>query len=619
MKNLKNPSNPRLSRPPQESGPYNAGARSSGPHGAHPRAITPHGGVPYVTPPGGVPYAHATPPSRIPYSTPPSGVPYSTPPNGVPRVTPHSGVHSVPPPPPSLHQFAEPTPQQRMKRAKAIARRALGRWKLAMLVLVLGCAATAALAMNVKRTYRSEARVLFKPGTKVGAGPRGDEESAAVRAGAMAQKANDLIRTSARLEAIIREHDLYPKTVESKGMHEAVEEMRPRIGFREAKAGGQVFIITYEGDHPAVTQKVTQRLAELMVEELSKGSLSEAKRNLEVAENEERKAAEEVDRASTAFATFLQLHPEFKDIENRRQNGGASSVVAVPTTTPKGAASAQDPVLASLHAQRASIQAEIRAATGQGSAAADAAAQEAKMQAARDALEQAQRATAAARADLAAKKAQYTDDFPDVKIAKDNLANAERAERDARQRLADASGPRGPAPAAPPELRKRLDAVNARIAARTSELQKKPGGAAPAQPGAMRGVAEAAEYERLSRTVRLSRESYADRKSDLDKARLAASVASASACDTLSVLDPAFLPVTPAKGDPMKTGAMGGVAALLFAIFVALTRVLLSDTVIDEGDVEALKLVPVLGVVPKLPKAQPKKAAPARPSHVRAA
>jgi hypothetical protein len=393
-------------------------------------------------------------------------------------------------------------------------------------------------------------------------------------------------------------------------MHEAVEEMRPHIGFREAKATGQAFVISYEGEDPATTQKVTQRLADLMVEALSRGSVSEAQRNLEVAQNEEQKAAEEVDRASTAFATFLQLHPEFQDIENRRNAGGSTGVVALPTTAGKSA-EPRDPVLASLQAQRAAIYAEIRAATGQSP---DGAGHESKLHAAREARDQAERDLAAAKADLAAKKAKYTDDFPDVKVAKDKVASAQRdlADKDAALRAVDGKAGRATVQA-PPDLQRKLDTVNQRIAQRIAELQKKPGGAALAQQGALGGVAEAAEYERLGRNLRLSRETYGERKTDLDKARLSSSVASAAAGDTLNVLDPAYLPVTPSKGDPLKTSALGVVAALAFAIFSAFARVMMNDTVIDEGDVEALKLVPVLGVLPKISRTSKRPGTQAQP------
>jgi uncharacterized protein involved in exopolysaccharide biosynthesis len=519
--------------------------------------------------------------------------------------------HSNPPANPALGQplqFPEPTPQERIARAKSLARRALGYWKLAFVILLVGCGLAVVAAFNVKRMYRSECRVLFKPGTRIGAGPKGDEESAAARASQMAQKANELIRTSSKLEGLIREYKLYPKTVDSKGMHEAVEEMRPHIGFREAKAGGEVFVISFENDDPVTTQKVTQRLADMMVEELSKGSASEAKRNLDIATAEERKAGEEVDNATAALATFLKLHPEFQDIENRRQQGGGSTAVM---TVPRGG-TVSDPQLASLYAQRAKIFEDIRRATGAPAPVADpsSAAYEARIRAATEARDEAERELNAARVDYAQKKASLTDEHPDMRAAKNRLATAEAIYNSKNAALhaalAEAKPPPPPPATAtvPPDLQKKLDDVNAQINARLAELKKKAavsGDAGALDTPAIGGVSEAAEYERLGRTVRLARENYAERKVDLDKARLALNVTSASAGDSLTVLDPAYLPMTPSKGGRSKTAMMGGVVALIVAILYAVARVLFNDTLIDQADVEALRLIPVLGVLPKLP------------------
>jgi capsular polysaccharide biosynthesis protein len=505
----------------------------------------------------------------------------------------------------------EPTTAERIARAKTLARRALGYWKLAFVILIVGCALAVVAAMNVKRQYVSECRVLFKPGTRVGTGPKGDDESSAEKASKMAQKANELIRTSARLEVLIKEYKLYPKTVDSKGMHEAVEEMRPHIGFREAKAGGDVFVISFENEDPSTTQKVAQRLADMMVEELSKGSLSDAKRTLDIASAEEKKAGEDLDNATAALATFLKLHPEFQDIENRRAQGGAQATVQIP----KGG-TVTDPQLAALYSQRAKIFEDIRRATGAPAATVDpnSAAHEARIRQATEQRDEAERTLSAARADYEAKKRVLTDEHPDMRAAKAAVAAAEATfkQKDAalKQALAEAKPPPPPptTAAVPPELQKKLDDVNAAINARLAEL-KKHAGTVGADSGvetpALGGVAEMQEYERYVRMVKLLRENYADRKADLDKARLLASVASASGGDTLTVIDPAYLPMTPTKGGRSKTAIMGGVVALIVAILYAFARVLFNDTLIDQADVEAMKLIPVLGVLPKLPQQPP--------------
>jgi hypothetical protein len=193
-----------------------------------------------------------------------------------------------------------------------------------------------------------------------------------------------------------------------------------------------------------------------------------------------------------------------------------------------------------------------------------------------------------------------------MRAAKNRLASAEAVYNAKNAALRAAVAETKPPPAPPPtvavpaDLQKKLDDVNAQINVRLAELKKKSADGGGVDTAAIGGVSEAAEYERLGRTVRLARETYSERKVDLDKARLAVNVASASAGDSLTVLDPAYLPMTPSKGGRSKTAMMGGAVALIVAILYAIARVLFNDTLIDQADVEALRLIPVLGVLPRI-------------------
>ena len=60
----------------------------------------------------------------------------------------------------------EPTPGERVARAKVLARRALSYWKVATLLFVIGCVIAVVVAINVKRIYKSECVVLVKPAMK---------------------------------------------------------------------------------------------------------------------------------------------------------------------------------------------------------------------------------------------------------------------------------------------------------------------------------------------------------------------------------------------------------------------------------------------------------------------
>ena len=161
--------------------------------------------------------------------------------------------------------------RERVSRAKTIARRAAGHWKIAVLLLVLGCGLALVAAWKSVRQFRSECTVQFKAGVKMN---DKDDESPTERASKLAPRLKDELTTRARLETVIREFNLYPKIVESRGMSDAVEEMRDKhVGFR-GKGDASTFVISFEAEDPDLAQKVTQRLADTMIDEYTKGNLS---------------------------------------------------------------------------------------------------------------------------------------------------------------------------------------------------------------------------------------------------------------------------------------------------------------------------------------------------------
>ena len=80
---------------------------------------------------------------------------------------------------------------------------------------LVGCGVALFVALKVKLFYRSETTILFKPSIRTSDRP--DEETPADRAQRMGAKLKDVLTTRARLETLIKEDDLYPKIVESRG------------------------------------------------------------------------------------------------------------------------------------------------------------------------------------------------------------------------------------------------------------------------------------------------------------------------------------------------------------------------------------------------------------------
>jgi uncharacterized protein involved in exopolysaccharide biosynthesis len=542
-------------------------------------------------------------------------------------------MNTVPPPrygqslPPTGAPAPEPSPRERIARFKSLARRGLGYWKMAALILLVGCGVALFVAMRVKLIYRSECVVLFKPALKTS--DRQEEESPSERAAKMAPKLKEVLTTRSRFEGIIKEFGLYPKVVESKGMVEAVDEMRGHVGFRGRDS--ETFVISFENESAELAQKVTQRLADTMIDEFTKSSVSSARQQTEFIAVQEARSEQELEGANKALATFLTVHPEFA-VEAKGGSAfgpagpGAGAMPFMPSL-PKDPAAMGDPQLAVLFRQKARLEEEVRNGSGTPVAAppapgaAASAERIARLTAARD---EAAKFAASAQSDLAEKRTKLTDAHPDVIAAKSQADAAARQLHQAEVQLATAQAVLSGAnanPYDPPptngnaDLQKRLAAIDAQIGARRSVMQKSSapaavdGGGVAAAPVTNELVELETEWQRLLRVLHDVKGEHDDLKQRLERAKLQSSAAEAAGGDQMQMLDPAYKPMRPSQGGRTKTAMMGGIMALLLALGYAFSRVFFDDTIIDEADVEALRLIPVLGVLPKVRGAPVKKAA----------
>ncbi|WP_394832699.1 hypothetical protein LVJ94_39965 [Pendulispora rubella] len=507
----------------------------------------------------------------------------------------------------------ELTPRERMERARVVARRAATYWKSAAALFVLGAIISIAIAANLTRIYRSECVVLVRPAISTGE----REESPSERAMKLAPKLKDTLLTRTRLEPVIREFNLYPKTVESKGMIDAVEEMRLHVGFRGRDS--ETFVISFEDEDSERTRAVTQRLAESTMEEFRKGNLSTSKQQADFLGVEQKRAEEALENANRQLATFLAAHPEFA--AETRQGGmggqpgaGFGAAVQQPPLMP-GIVAAQhstDPQLASLYRQKARLENEMRARANPGAAPTvnDSVANLAK------ARDEAARRAAQAQADLADKVTRFTDQHPDVIAARSQVDAAARTLQAAEANLeaAKKGDNKGQADIAQvaPDLQKRVEDVQRQIAQRQAEVAKHGPGSSSASAADTAKTAPVAEptnplvlleteWQRLLRATSDAKSSHDDLARRMDRASLRASAAEATGDAQMEIIDPAYRPTRPARGGRTNAALIGLSLTMFLAVGFAFARVATNDTLIDAYDVELLRMLPVLGTIPKLP------------------
>jgi hypothetical protein len=204
-----------------------------------------------------------------------------------------------------------------------------------------------------------------------------------------------------------------------------------------------------------------------------------------------------------------------------------------------------------------------------------------------------------------------TEEHPDVIAAKLAAEAAARTLHDSESTLAEAEAQRGQvtpvheasteAPAGNADARKRLAIIDGQIAAR--QRQDTHGSAAETSPLSEppnQLVILETEWQRLVRAMAEAKGHQEELRQHAERANLQASAAQANSHAQMEIIDPAFRPQRPVRGGRTNTALAGIALALVLGLLYAVGRVVLSDAIIDAGDLERLGLMPVLGVLPKL-------------------
>ena len=552
---------------------------------------------------------------------------------------------TMPPVGPGAQPMQEPSTRERLARYRALARRGFGHWKVGLLIFLIGGGITLLVVTQFfHRSYLSEATLVPKMGIRTN--DDRDDGSANDRALRIGNKLKDILATRSQLETAIKKFKLYPKMVESRGMLDAADEMKTHIKLRMQ---GGVFILSFESaevdnaNTPELVRDVTQYLAEELIEVYSNSSLESLRTSVNFFEQQAKQSEDEVERTTKALTVFLTKHPEFALTSQpgaQSQYGFAASGLKPPKGHPGAPERPQpriDPALLAiyqadstlrvLYLQRAKVEEDIKAsqqlsapAPAPTSSAAAAALQE-QVALATAEVDAAQKRVVETQSDLMSKSSKLAPEHPDMKAAQVAAAAASTQLQQAKSKLqqlqAQRPSPGGvnpyDAPGANPELLTKLKEINGQIGQREAELKSKGAGAVPAPapsssdapPASVQVepvsplVALETEWQRLLRDLSAAKTSLELRKKDYEKANMAVRAAQAASNEVMLVSEPAYKPTRAFKGK--SPAAIAGFAiALVLAMLYMASRVALNDTIIDSADVEALQLIPVLGVVPKI-------------------
>jgi Mrp family chromosome partitioning ATPase len=510
----------------------------------------------------------------------------------------------------------ESTPRERLLRLCSLLQRTRMFWRSSALIALVGALLAIIIALEAKQAFRSETTVVYRDAIQTK-----DGEPAAQRLTRLGPKLKDLLYARPRLEQVIRAYDLFPDKVK-KSMLDAIEEMQQAVSFRARSSDS--FVVSFTYDDPDIAQEVTARLAGQMIDEYNRQNLDTATQTRDFLQREFGEANMKVDEASRALATFLAEHPQFQwglnDSPYAPTNGepgmgGGYGAHSGPQALGRHAvtpALPADPQLVGLFRELANVEMKLGVTPSPSPLTGPPLDAQRQRNAAAQALADAQKAQSE-------RLAVVTPAHPDaiaaknrVEIARQNLAAAEAA-----LRVSQGGAPQPAvldlAPEKRTELEQRRDAIRAQLTERRARLAPASAAAAPLA-GTARGAVAAktpdivdleTEWHRLRLELDRAREQLRIVQTTAHAAEISADAAEKKSQEEMQVLEPAYRPVRPDRGRG-RVFLAGITIGIFFALGYAATRVLLNDTLLDEGDIVAIGGPKVLVSLPRMPDlAQP--------------
>jgi len=501
--------------------------------------------------------------------------------------------------PPVMQQPPAPdadlrTPRDHLDRMVSLAGRCWRfRW-YAALVLLLGVTASLAMALLSRRHYTSETLIIYREGigTRTVTGTEANVDAQQK----LALKLKELVLSRTTLARLIEEFHLYPVIVEHSGYVDAVDEMRKNIAFRAKD--GETFGMSFTGDDPTLVQKMTARLAQELLEEHSKSRLEQAGETREFLDTEKHRSDDDLREKEGMLAGFIAKHPEFAK-ESNGAGAGTQAGIAIRAMGGKSTKTS-DPQLAALEREASRIQERLGMPTRKPKAAEKDI--DPKLLGARN---DAESDLKSAQRELAEKTAQFTEEHPDVRAAKTRLKAAEGKVRRANEAIT-AADPEPKTKADPAEegtidraaLETELKRVQEEISSYKRRRVTDGSNAAAAAGSASNIVSLETEWTRLNREVTDARERNQQLESRQFKASIMENAVTSARNAQMIIVDPAYKPTHPSKGRTQVVAA-GVVVSVVLALMLALLLMLLDDRIYDRIDVEALRVAPLLGVVPR--------------------
>jgi polysaccharide chain length determinant protein (PEP-CTERM system associated) len=419
--------------------------------------------------------------------------------------------------------------------------------------LVLVVAGAVAASRLVQKRYRSSTLILVeKEKVPESVVPRARGEDSSPRLFTIKQE----ILSRTRLERVVKELDPYPDQAAAPLTH-LLDRMRAATNI--SVKGSDAFTVEFEHEDPEMAMRVADRLATLFIDETVAAQESRVADATQFIESELEEARRQVEAREQALRRFKEDH-----------------MGTLPEQTPTNLATLQR-----LQLEQQAVSTSLQAARDRLASL--------ELSASGSALGSPQSELDDLRAQLAALRARYTDEHPEVRAMIARVVRAERAlaARPAanpaaavvQQQLAQAR-------AEVESLKTRAAGIDRRIAALQARVDE-----APRTEQLLSSLTR--DYQKLS-------ENYLTLLNKKLDAQMAQKLEQRWKGERFRVLDPAYLPEQPFYPNPTLF-LMGGLAlGLLAGLGLAYVSEFLDRSVKDAGELEDALPYPVLATVPHI-------------------
>jgi polysaccharide chain length determinant protein (PEP-CTERM system associated) len=476
------------------------------------------------------------------------------------------------------------------KEIVAIVRR---RFTLIFLLTLFGGIAGITAARILPKRYTSKTLVLVQQPEVQPVAPI-SADNVNQRLATMQQQ----ILSTARLEPVIRDLNLYQKDINRLPMDDVVEHLRQAITITPVAPMAETraqnlpgFTISVVFDDPQISQKICAMITSMFVEENIDVTTKNDAGTTKFLNEQLEQAKAKLDQQDARLAAFQRRYagtlPEDSQTNLNLLNGQTSQLEAATQAVNRAQQdkSFAESILAQQYSSWKSSQGGLSPET----------------------VDQQIQALQTLQAQLVELQSKYTDDHPDVIKAKNDIAVLKQKIAESEQQRKNATVPdKGPVPAAEPtqilQLRAQIHQYDQVIKERTAQQDEIKKQIALYQARVAASPAVEQEYKLLTRDHQTVLDTYNDLMKKRDASAMSQQFDQTKQNDRFHVLDAANLPNEPSF-PKMPVFAGGGFGAgLALSLGLAMFLEMHDTSMRSEHDVEVVLRLPVLAMIPVIAK-----------------